>query len=193
MIYIYYNADGRIVSHHPVKYDNADVYIEVADADALPNYVGYYVDQNLTIQPIPPAPNSNCVFDYTTKTWVDNTTLEQAQQNKTNEIELAYEAACVASVSYATAGGITQVFQADPDSQSILISTISALSATQTTPDSFYWKAADNTLVPFVYSDLTALSKAIWAQAWVAFQNKTIKKAAIRAATTVAEVRAITW
>ena len=61
------------------------------------------------------------------------------------------------------------------------------------TPDGFYWKASDNTQVPFTLADLQGLYQAILAQGWAAFQKRTTLKAQISAATTVAAVQAVNW
>ncbi|WP_326489860.1 DUF4376 domain-containing protein [Paraburkholderia sp. HP33-1] len=61
------------------------------------------------------------------------------------------------------------------------------------TPAGFYWKAADNTLVPFTLPDLQGLYTTILAQGWVAFQKRTTLKEEIAAATTIAAVQAIVW
>jgi Domain of unknown function (DUF4376) len=192
-VYVYYNSDGRITAQANVPLNNNDQFLTLADSDVFTDYRNFYVDSNSLIQPIPASPNTAYVFDYATKAWIDPRTLAEAQADQVNVIELAYEEASTQNVAYTSVGGIAQTYQADTDSQTIVTQTINALALVKTVPPNFYWKAADNTLVPFTYDDLLGLASAMWQQGWLAFQNKTIKKQQIAAATTVAEVTAITW
>ena len=100
-----------------------------------------------------------------------------------------------ASVIFTNNEGVEKTYQADPASQAYAQSTLVALSqqATPATPDGFYWVSSDNTHVPFTFSDIQGLASAMFAQGVTAFQNYQAKKAAIRAATSVADVQAITY
>ena len=100
-----------------------------------------------------------------------------------------------AVISFTTDKDVTKTYQVDPASQTYAQSTLVALSQmpVPATPAGFYWVSSDNTHVPFTFADIQGLAQAMFAQGVVAFQNYQAKKAAIRAATTVAEVQAITY
>ena len=115
----------------------------------------------------------------------------QAAQGAT--LATAYAAAVAGPVSFTTAAKVTKTFQADPGSVQTLQQTLAGLSGAQATPAGFYWVAADNTQVPFVYADLQGLAAAMLAQGWTAFQHLQTLKAEVAAAATVAAVQAIAW
>ncbi|MBV2180879.1 MAG: DUF4376 domain-containing protein [Castellaniella sp.] len=106
---------------------------------------------------------------------------------------VAYSQAVQQSVSFKSAGGVTQTFQADTNSQNILLQSYTGFQAAGAVPAAFYWVAADNTQVSFTLADLKGLYAAMLAQGWAAFQQLQTRKASIRAATTSAAVKAITW
>jgi hypothetical protein len=108
-------------------------------------------------------------------------------------IDEAYQAAVQQDVSFTTAASATQTFQADKASQDILLETKSVYSDLGSVPDGFYWKAKDNTRVPFTLVDLKGLAATMLAQGWTAFQKRDTLKAQIDAATTVDAVQAINW
>jgi hypothetical protein len=120
-------------------------------------------------------------------------TLAQAQAAQTAAMYAAYQNAITQAVSFTTAGTVTKTFQADTGSQMVLMQATQGYMAAGLVPTGFYWVAADNTQVPFTLADLTGLYAAMLAQGWTAFQNLQTRKAAIRAATTVAAVQAIAW
>ncbi|WP_165494252.1 DUF4376 domain-containing protein [Aquitalea sp. USM4] len=120
-------------------------------------------------------------------------TLAIVQSTQSAVIDQAYSAAVTADISFTTAAGVTATFQADPDSQQVLSVSLQGYERAGAVPDGFFWKATDNTKVPFTLTDLGALDKAMLDRGWVAFQKKTTLKEAIAAATTVAEVQSITW
>lgn len=119
--------------------------------------------------------------------------LAQAQNVQLGILAAAYDTAIQAVVSFTTAGGVTKTYQTDAGSQDVLVKTLQRCQAANSVPAGFYWVATDNTQVPFTLSDLQGLDAAIFIQGWTAFQNLQTKKAAVRAATTVAAVRAVTW
>lgn len=119
--------------------------------------------------------------------------LAQAQEAQLALIAASYTAAILQPVAFKTAGGVTDTFQADPGSQTVLMQTTQGYSIAGGVPAAFYWVAADNTHVPFTLTDLEGLYQAMLAQGWAAFQHKQTLKAQINAATTVAAVQAISW
>ncbi|WP_321865735.1 DUF4376 domain-containing protein [Paraburkholderia tropica] len=120
-------------------------------------------------------------------------TLAEAQATQQAVIVAAYENAVAQPVSYKTVGGVTQTFDADADSQTVLMQATQGYGLAGAVPSGFYWVAADNTHVTFALADLSGLYQAILAQGWEAFQKKQALKAQINAATTVADVQTIVW
>lgn len=120
-------------------------------------------------------------------------TLEQEKSAQVAAITSAYEKAIQQPISFTSLAGITKTYQADPGSVSNLQNMLLAYQSTKTAPEGFYWVAADNTQVPFTYADMEGLATAMGNQGLAAFQNLQTKKAAINAATTVAEVQAVGW
>ena len=86
-----------------------------------------------------------------------------------------------------------KTFQADTDSQIVLIKAQQGYAIVGAVPDGFYWVASDNTQVPFTLEDLKGLYAAMLAQGWTAFQRLQTQKAAVRAAKTLAAVNAVVW
>ncbi|WP_248322048.1 DUF4376 domain-containing protein [Caballeronia sp. Sq4a] len=120
-------------------------------------------------------------------------TLPGAKLAQSLAIDAAYAAAVQSSVTFKTAAGISQTFQADADSQDILAKATQGYTIAGEVPPNFFWKAEDNTLVAFTLADLQGLYGAMLAQGWVAFQKRATLKAQISAATSVSAVQAIAW
>ncbi|MBB5462864.1 DUF4376 domain-containing protein [Paraburkholderia sp. Cpub6] len=120
-------------------------------------------------------------------------TLTGAQAAQNAVIDSTYASAVQQSVTFKTAAGVTETFQADADSQTILMQATQGYQIAGATPSGFYWKSADNTQVAFTLADLQGLYTAILAQGWTAFQKRTTLKTQISAATTVAAVQAVNW
>ncbi|MFM2472371.1 DUF4376 domain-containing protein [Burkholderia cenocepacia] len=116
-----------------------------------------------------------------------------AQVIQLSTLSVAYQAALAENVSYTTVAGQVASFQSDDLSVARLSRAVLAYLTTQKTPDGFYWVAADNTQVAFSYADLQGLAAALGAQSESAFTKYQELKAKINAATTVADVVAVTW
>lgn len=117
--------------------------------------------------------------------------LPVAQATQVGILSLAYQSAIAADVSFTTAAGVAQTYQADPVSVANLTSMLLAFPSG--TPSGFYWLAADNTQVTFTHADLQGLAAAMGAQGNTAFQHLQSLKAQVRAATTPSAVQAVTW
>jgi hypothetical protein len=178
-----YNSTGAIVAY----YDTIDspapsgaTVINIADDQwqAAISAQGYtVVNGTLT----PPAPPSAAAL------------LDAARAAQKAAIDAAYANAVQQSVTFKTAAGVTQTFQADSDSQTILSQATQGYQIAGGVPSNFYWKAADNTLVAFVLADLEGLYVTMLSQGWVAFQKRAALKAQIDAAATVTTVESISW
>ncbi|WP_158602104.1 DUF4376 domain-containing protein [Pararobbsia silviterrae] len=154
--------------------------IEITDAQwsaAIQNTTGFKVVSGVLVSVTPTAAQL----------------LATAQTTQKLVIDAAYADAIQQNVSFTTAAGVTETFEADSDSQTLLVSATQGYTIAGATPAGFYWVAADNTQVPFTLADLTGLYQATLAQGWEAFQKRQTLKSQIDAATTVATVQAITW
>lgn len=130
-----------------------------------------------------------------TTTWTDVTgswpppiTLSQAQ---TAQIAILYQSYLTAIYQPVTYNGI--VYQADQGSQDNLNKMLAVYTPQGATPAGFYWVAADNSQTPFTLANMQSLANVMGSQGWTAFQHLQTKKAAVLAATTIAQVQTITW
>lgn len=119
--------------------------------------------------------------------------LSNAQTRQLASLNASYREAISAPVGFKSANGTMETYQADPGSIDCLNYSLAGYQSVGATPPGFYWVAADNVRVPFTYADLQGLAAAITAQWWAAFQHLQDKKAAVIAATTMAQVQAIVW
>jgi hypothetical protein len=178
-----YNAQGAIVGF----YDSVDSpapsganVIEITDAQwqMCISAQGWTVANGALVVPVPPTAAQ---------------LLAAAQAAQDAAIDGAYVSAVQQSVTLKTAAGVSETFQADANSQTILMQAVQGYQIAGGTPSGFYWKATDNTQVPFTLADLQGLYTTILAQGWAAFQKRTTLKAQIAAATSVSAAQAVTW
>lgn len=162
--------------------------------DATFGGLPYHVDPNATPDAFAALEAAIAANEVTVIAYVAPViTLAEAQAMQQAVIAAAYESAISAPVSFKTAGGVTETFDADQGSQTVLMQATQGYGLAGAVPSGFYWVAADNTQVPFTLADLGGLYQAMLAQGWAAFQKKQTLKAQITAATTVAAVQAIVW
>jgi hypothetical protein len=181
--YAAYNAQGAIIAF----YDSVDSpvpsgvnAIEISDSQwqTCCSVPGWTVTDGALVAPVPPTAAQ---------------VLAAAQASQSALIDSAYYSATQQPISFKTAAGVTETFQTDADSQTLVMQTTQGYQIAGSVPAGFYWKAADDTLVPFTLADLQGLYSAILAQGWSAFQKRTALKQQIKAATTVSAVEGITW
>lgn len=158
------------------------------------------VDVPYWLPDAPPAnsdPDAVVVAEPTGQVWVTRpysaVELDAGRQAQAGVLQSAYQAAIQANVHYTSQGGMSASYQADERSQQNLLKMLAAFGSAQHTPPGFYWVAADNTPVPLTFADLQGLAAAIAAPAIAAFQQLQALKAAVRAATTMSTIRAVTW
>lgn len=120
-------------------------------------------------------------------------TLEQARATQAALIDAAYAAAITDDIIYTSQLGTTQTFQADAQSQDVLLKAVIGYGAAGAVPLGFFWKSADNMLVPFTLDDVRGLYAAMLARGWAAFQKRTALKQDIASSPTPAACQAITW
>jgi hypothetical protein len=154
-------------------------------------------DGNL-VDYVPPKPSDSELetwsWDAASKRWLAVATLAQVKSEQCAVIDAAYFDAIQASIAFTTAGGVSQTFQADTEeSQAVLLKSVVGYGMAGATPAGFFWKALDNTQVPFTFGDLQGLYAAMLSRGQVAFDHRTTLKAAINAATTEAQVIGEVW
>jgi hypothetical protein len=138
------------------------------------------------------APNPSAfTWDGTTISRKPDTLAQaQAQQNALNLA--SYLQAIQGPVSFTSAGGVTAMYQADPQSIANLYASLATWQLKGATPTGFYWKAADNSKTPFTYADLQGLAQAMGEPgeaAWVKWEGL---KAQVAAAS-LSTVSGIVW
>jgi len=138
-------------------------------------------------------PAYDCTWDNTEMAWQDARTLADAQAQQIDALTAAYQTAIAQPVPFTTAAGVAKTYQADAGSIANLTSAMLGFQAAQATSPGFYWLSADNTQVPFTYADVGGLAAAFIAQGAPAFAKLQTLKNAVRAATTTAAVRAVSW
>lgn len=148
---------------------------------------GDWWDSELSEWKVKPAqPDEYHVFDYTTKHWYDPRTL--------NDIKLAKWAIIKQARSSAEFGGFTwdgSPFDSDAISQSRIQG---ALQLAALIPDfSIDWTLADNTVRALSGSELAAVGVALGLHVGTQHAKARLLRSQIEAATTVAEVDAVTW
>lgn len=100
----------------------------------------------------------------------------------------SYNTAKTANVTY-----LGTEFIVDPDSREMLAHALTAYTAIGSTPADFFVVDASNNKVPMNLDQLKGLIEAISTQVWSAFQKWVTVKQALAAATTIAEVQAVSW
>ena len=162
----------------------SDAVLVLPEPVELPGYVSSGVYYTL---PAPPSPH-HC-FNYTTKQWEDPRTLSDFKFLKETEIKRIRDAQEFAPFAY---NGM--VFDGDLDAQRRLSVLVSAAKSAIAAGYSFTkdFTLADNTVVQLTAEDFIGIEMAKLWQVDVAFQEYRLKKAAIEAAATLEELKAIT-
>ena len=113
--------------------------------------------------------------------------LADAQSQQLALMDSSYAAAAVtAPIAY-----MTTTFQADQASQDLIASVLTA--AGGALPAGFAWYDVNNAPVTMTFAQLQGLSASILGRGQPLFIHKQTQKTAIRAATAVAQVQAVTW
>lgn len=110
--------------------------------------------------------------------------LADAQAAQIAALTVAYNAAIQVPVSY-----MSTTFQADNGSQDRLTGSLVA----GTVPAGFYWLDANNVQVGMTFAQLQGLASVMLVQDQAAFTKLQGYKTEVRAATSIAAVKAVTW
>jgi len=111
-------------------------------------------------------------------------TFKQLQSKKLSEIKSSYLQANQQDIAY-----MDTTFQADNESQSLIVSVLSAGSV----PDGFFWLDTTNNQVSMTYEDLQGLSLAILAKGQINFVKYQDLKKQVKDATTQDDLDGIVW
>lgn len=180
-----YNARGEITGFYDSEdspLPNGIPAIEITDAQwqTCINAQGspYTVVNGALVAPVPP-------------TAAQLLAAEQASQIAM--LTAAYNEAIQQAVTFTTSGGVTKTFQADVNSQDVLLKATTGYNLSGSTPTGFYWVSSDNTQVPFTLADLKGLYGSLLAQGNAAFQKLQTLKAQVNNSERVADVQGINW
>lgn len=181
------DANGRVVSYgralEPPAVDGCAV-IE-SEAPSL----SHYREADAWVA-IPTQPSRHHVFDWVTKEWTDARTLQDLQATKWAEIKRHRDDAEFAPFTYNA-----MEFDGDLNAQRRLGSYISVSKSALAAGDPFSAEfiLADNTVVTLSAQDFVGIELAKVQAVAAAFAHATALRSQIEAATTVAEVDAVTW
>jgi len=111
-------------------------------------------------------------------------TLPELAATKVAQLTAAYQTAIQQPVTY-----MGTTFQADDASRASITEAV----APDPLPDGYEWLDANNVFVPMTSAQLQSLAAVMRKQVQVAFVKLQERKAAVRAATTVAQIGAVVW
>ena len=112
--------------------------------------------------------------------------LAEAQAVQLALMDSSYDAAMSANIAY-----MGTTFQADPSSQSLIVAVLTACGGAL--PPGFTWYDVLNVAQPMTFAELQGLAGSILMRGQPLFIQCQTQKAAIRAATDIPTVEAITW
>ena len=197
----YISADGQYPANFP-KSDIPNIYPVVTSADPTSATViatGYVIEKIVTPPDLTDPENPIYFPDVYNQVWQSRAKTQDeidaevaiARTAKKLEIELSYAAVAFAPIMFTAAGSTSKSYNADSNAMTAIVQ---VLTLTGETPPGFYWRLADNSREePFLKSDVQGLADTIGNRNIPYFQNRSDKKDAIDAATTVAAVNVITW
>ncbi|WP_233873990.1 hypothetical protein [Paraburkholderia adhaesiva] len=119
--------------------------------------------------------------------------LAEAQAARIAQLRAAWQAAGEAPVSFTTAAGHTDLYACDAASIANLDAMLAANTQAGSWPPDLWLTAGGLPVSPFTWNDLEGLARTIANRAQPDYAALLVKIAAVMAATTVAQVGAITW
>lgn len=128
-------------------------------------------------------------WTYASGVWTINTVGEQALLPAKRAEKIAELQAIGLALVYSDIAHAGQTWKTDSDSRALLAQTL----AVGSVPEDMYWRDASGAPHTMTYAELQALARAIFDRGFAADKNMETKKAAIAAATTVAQIDSITW
>lgn len=119
-------------------------------------------------------------------------TLAEMKTAQIAVIYAAYETSCAADISFTTAAGVDDTYQASTSSIESLASAITSFTA-ENLPEGYEWKSATNKWNAFTYADLSGLAAAIAARTYTYFRKYQSLKDSVNACEVKEEVGKIVW
>lgn len=146
--------------------------------------------ENLTFYPVPQQPSPHHTWDWVTKEWADQRSLEEVKTAKWEEIKLARNAQEFDKFTWDGSD-----FDSDLTSQSRIQggSQLATLAILNSQPFSIDWTLYDNTVRTLSAEDMIAVGQAMGLHINATHSHGRAKREALDAATTRAEVDAIQW
>lgn len=183
---IYIKATGQVMQI--VSGPNRFVIPPLSDDQAfleVAEWSGGYVEGGVVVS-FPPQPSNRHVFDYSTKQWVDQRTLEDLQKEKWAEIKAKRDAEQLAGFVWDGSR-----FQSDLTSQSRIQSAAWAASVDQAFETD--WTLADNSTRLLNATDMVAVGIALRSHIDAAHAKAKTLRSQIEAAATKEVVEALSW
>ncbi|MDP4299937.1 DUF4376 domain-containing protein [Leptothrix discophora] len=149
----------------------------------------HYVSDGQLIE-LPIKPNAYSVFDFQQQTWIDPRTLLEVQLAKWEEIKVSRSVEIDTTMS--TPYGPFQCRAEDRQNitDSILLAqTLTAMSQ----PVAIQWTLADNSVTTLDAAQMVTVGLLLGQKVQAAHAKARVLRTAIEAATTIAEVEAISW
>lgn len=147
---------------------------------------GYVVDG--VFHPLPEQPSRNHVFDYVLKQWVDPRTIEQAREQKWQDVKFARELREFGTFVWDGSSFDCDQLSAQRIQGAAQLATLAKIGQT---PFEIDWTLADNTVRSLSADDMIAVGQAMGVHINTLHGMSRLKREAINAAQTVAEVDAI--
>jgi hypothetical protein len=119
-------------------------------------------------------------------------TLAQTQATQINALNASYQAAITAPISFTTTAGVTATFPQDAQAKTYLNQCLVAGAASKVWPLNLWLDVSGTPVSPFTYADLQNLASAMELAELPEYHDLLTKIAAVQAASTVADVQAIT-
>jgi hypothetical protein len=142
---------------------------------------------------IPADPNNADYAAYLASNASAELDLNQAKTDQIRVLTQAYNGAIQASVGFTTAAGVMKYYQADLQSQDVLIKAVTGFNLVGGVPPDFYWKSEDNTHVAFTLDDLKGLYMAMLMQGNAAFLKLQTLKYEVGLKQVPEDVLLVTW
>ena len=151
-----------------------------------------WIDTERNHHPLPPAPDSLHVFNWSTKVWEDPRTLQDLKDAKWEEVKRWREAATVAPLLVTRFG----VFDGDAAGMDNIKSTVLGLREAAeigAAPATVTWTLNDNSTVDLTPVEFGEVAAMLLARGDAAHQRARVLRELITAAGTKEEIEAITW
>jgi len=193
MLYTIYNfADGRIVRSVTCREEDIGLQFDAATQGAL---AGRYDDdcnyiENGSVVAMPPRPSDVHAFDYATKQWVDPRTLDQIKLEQWTAIKVAR--AVELTTPLTTPFGpfdATDAGQKSITDAVLLLQTMEQLG----TPTTIDFTLANNTTATLTTAQMVQVGLLLGQRTQQIYGHGRLRRDAIAAATTAAEVEAVVW